>query len=270
MSTLHNGLYQIGRIDQFAALDTAVHRVDPRVKVMTTLIFIVCVVSFDHYAVAALAPFALYPVVLAAEGRVPLDWLGGRLLVAAPFALLVGLFNPLLDREVVVTLGTLELTGGWMSYASIVLRFLLTTAAALALIATTSFAGVCMALERMGVPDVFATQLLFLYRYIFVLAEEVLRMGRARDLRSFGRRGTGIAVYGQILGHLLLRTYERAQRVYSAMLLRGFDGHVRTRRVLRIRAADMVFLFGWSALFAFLRFYNVPLALGELLTGVLS
>jgi len=270
VSSVHEGLYELGRIDQFALADTAVHRIDPRVKVLTALIFIVSVVSFERYAVIPLLPFVLYPVILATEGRVPLGWLGSRLLAAAPFAVLIGLFNPLLDREVVATIGPLVITGGWVSYLSIIIRFLLTTAAALVLIATTSFNGVCMALERLGVPDVFATQLLFLYRYLFVLAEEALTMQQARDLRSFGRRGTGIRVLGQILGHLLLRTYARAQRVYSAMLLRGFDGHVRVSRTLTIGVADIAFLVGWSALFIFLRFVNVPLALGTFVTEVIS
>jgi cobalt/nickel transport system permease protein len=270
VSTLHDGLYELGRLDGFASGDTAVHRVDPRVKVLTTLIFIVCVVSFPRYSVTGMVPFVIFPVALAAEGRIPLRWLGSRLRIAAPFALLVGVFNPLLDREVVASVGGVALSGGIVSYASIIARFLLTTAAALLLIATTGFTSVCNALERMRVPDVFATQLLFLYRYIFVLGEEALTMSRARDLRSFGTRGQGLRIFGLMLGQLLLRTYARAQRIYSAMLLRGFDGTVRTRRVLHFRASDAAFLLGWSALFLTLRFINVPLAIGTIVTRLVT
>ncbi len=270
MPSFHEGLYEIGRLDSFAMTDTPVHRVDPRAKVIATFVFLVCVVSFDKYSVLALLPFVLFPVVMGSEGRVPLAWLAGRLLTAAPFALIVGVFNPLIDREIMVTLGSLGISGGWISYTSIVLRFLLTTAAALTLIATTSFNGVCAALSRLGVPDVFSTQLLFLYRYIFVLAEEALTTARARDLRSFGRRGRGMRVYGQLLGHLLLRTYARAGRIHSAMLCRGFDGHVRVRRASRFGASDAAFVLGWSAVFVLFRLVNVPLAVGTLVTGVLS
>ena len=129
---------------------------------------------------------------------------------------------------------------------------------------------VCMAIERLGAPDVFATQLLFLYRYIFVLAEETLTMSRARSLRSFDGRGMGLSVYGQILGQLLLRTYARAQRVYYAMLCRGFDGHVRTMRTLRFTGRDYAFMFGWSAVFVVFRLYNVPLLLGQIVTRFTS
>lgn len=270
MAGFNEGIYEIGRLDRFAMGESAVHRIDPRAKVLTTLVFIVCVVSFGKYEVLAMAPFLIYPVVLASEGGVPLSWLAGRLAAAAPFALVVGVFNPLIDTDVIARMGSLGLTGGWISYLSIIARFILTTAAALTLIATTSFNGVCVGLQRLGVPDVFATQLLFLYRYIFVLAEEALTMQRARDLRSFGRNGRGIHVFGQMLGHLLLRTYARAERIYSAMLCRGFDGTVRVRGTLRIRPADVVFTAGWCAAFMLFRFVNVPLVMGGLLTGVLT
>jgi len=95
-------------------------------------------------------------------------------------------------------------------------------------------------------------------------------MARARSLRSFDGKGMGLAVYGQILGHLLLRTYARASRLYQAMLARGFDGQVRIMRQLRFTARDLTFVLGWSALFAVFRLYNVPLLLGRVMTGLIS
>ncbi|MHB9150044.1 MAG: cobalt ECF transporter T component CbiQ [Thermoleophilia bacterium] len=270
MSSLESGLYQLGRLDQLAYQDTAVHRLDPRAKVITTLVFLVCVVSFGKYELVRMLPFALFPLALAIEGNLPLGFVGTRLLIVSPFAVLIGMFNPLFDQTVVAQLGGLEISGGWVSFASIILRFLLTTSAAFVLIGITSFNGISAALERLGVPDVFATQLLLLYRYIFVLADEGLRMGRSRQLRSFGRRGMGLRVYGNMLGHLLLRTYDRAQRVYLAMQCRGFDGHVRVSRRLRLTGRDSAFVLGWSAAFVAFRIYNVPLALGQFVTRLVA
>lgn len=267
MSSVATGLSTVDRLDRLARQDTVIHRVDPRAKVFATAVFVVCVVSFDRYEVLGLVPFALFPVVLAAEGDIPFGFLGRLLLAVSPFALLVGAFNPLLDRELVTLAGGVEIAGGWVSYASILLRFLLTAAAALVLTATTSFAGVCLALERFRVPDVLVTQLLLLYRYIFVLGDEALRMGRARSLRAVGRRGTGLRVYAQMLGQLLLRTFARAQRVYKAMTCRGFDGRVRIARRLHLRVTDVVFAAGWSAAFVLFRLVDVTTLIGDLVTG---
>ena len=125
-----------------------------------------------------------------------------------------------------------------------------------------------LALRRLGMPDVLTTQLLLLYRYIFVLGEESLRISRARALRSRGRRGMGLRVHAQLLGRLLLRTFARAQRVYLAMKCRGFDGEIRVARATRFGAADLVFLAGWSAAFVVFRLVDVPLLLGRLVTGL--
>lgn len=270
MSALEEGLYDLGRLDRLAFLDTPVHRLDPRAKVITTLVYLVCVVSFGKYDVLPMLPFVLFPVVLATEGGLPLGFLMRKLIAVAPFAVLVGIFNPLLDRETLLHVGSLGISGGWVSFASILVRFFLTTIAALVLIATTSFSGVCVGLGRLGLPDVMVTQLLLLYRYIFVLGEETMRMARARSLRSFDGKGMGLAVYGQILGHLLLRTYARAQRLYQAMLARGFDGRVRIMRQLSFTTRDLAFILGWSAVFVVFRLYNIPLVLGRLMTGLIS
>jgi cobalt/nickel transport system permease protein len=215
-----------------------------------------------------MVPFVIFPVAIAAEADLPLGFLMRKVLAVAPFAVLVGVFNPFIDRDVVATIGGFGVSGGWISFASILVRFVLTTTAALVLVATTGFGGVCYALERFRVPDVVVTQLLLLYRYIFVLGEEALRMTRARSLRSFDGRGTGLRVYGRQLGHLLLRTYARASRLYQAMLARGFDGRIRVVRRPRFGSRDLAFVAGWSGIFVLFRLVDVPTVLGFLVTGV--
>lgn len=136
---------------------------------------ILCVVSFGKHALSALLPFLVYPVVLIAVGNLPAGYLLRKVLAVAPFALLIGIFNPLLDRAIFLHLGPTGVSGGWISFASITVRFFLTVSAALILIASTGFNAVCPALERIGIPQVFVVQLLFLYRYIFVLMDEAAR-----------------------------------------------------------------------------------------------
>jgi len=267
MGRIDSSFFDLGTLDSLSALDTPIHRLDPRVKILTTLLFIVTVLSFDKYQVARLLPFCLYPVALWALGNLPFGPLVGKILLAAPFAFFIGIFNPLLDREILVQLGPLGLSGGWVSFASILLRFVLTVSAALILLACTGFHAVCMALGNMGLPRIFVLQLLFLYRYLFVLVEEAGRMTAARALRSFGARGTGLRVHGYLLGQWLLRTLDRAQRIHLAMLCRGFDGRIRLLRQMRIRRADLMFLAGWAAFFAGLRLFNLPRGLGRLATG---
>jgi cobalt/nickel transport system permease protein len=142
------------------------------------------------------------------------------------------------------------------------LRFVLTVGAALILIATTSFPGICNALERLKVPRLFVVQLMLLYRFVFVLTEQALRIVRARSMRSFGEKRPGLKGFVQMVGLLFLRTLGRAERVYLAMCNRGFDGEVRTMKRLRFTSRDAVFLSLCVFLFVVFRFYDVSVHLG--------
>lgn len=258
---------EVGRMDELGRLDTPVHRLDARAKAVTTIVFIVFVMSFPRYDVSALMPFFLYPFVLMALGRIPPGYIFRKILVAAPFALAIGIFNPLLDRQPAAAVGAFVISGGWLSFASIMLRFVLTVGAALALVACTGMNRLCAGLERLVLPRVFAVQLLFLYRYLFVVAAEGSRMLRSLELRSAGPRSLRLRTYGSLAGHLLLRSLARAERVYCAMAARGFDGEIRVLCPTALRWTDLAFVGGWTAFFAAARAWNLADGLGRMLAG---
>ncbi len=148
-------------------------------------------------------------------------------------------------------------------FFSILLKFVLTISAALLLIATTSFPGVCHALRRLGFPALFVSQLLFLYRYLFVLMEEAMRIIRARDMRSFGTRGTGMKVFVRLIGVLFLRTVDRAERIYYAMLSRGFQGDIPSLKRSRMVRSDLAFLSMMIAFLFVFRFFPITERIGR-------
>ena len=92
------------------------------------------------------------------------------------------------------------------------------------LLGGTGMHALCAALSRLGVPRVFTAQLLFLHRYLFVLAEEALRMSTAHRLRAAPGRRLALSTYASLAGQLLLRAFDRAARVHQSMRARGFDG----------------------------------------------
>ena len=257
------------RLDQFARADTAIHRLDARAKVVATLVFVVVVASFDRYTVAALLPFFVFPVAVAALGKLPTAYLVRNVAVAIPFAVTIGLLNPVFDRQVVFELGPLPITAGWISCTSIVVRAVLTLSAALILVGVTGFPAVCEALERLGMPRVFAIQLQFLYRYLFVLVEDARRSARALALRSCGKqpRWRTVAV---LIGFLLLRTWQRADRIHMAMLARAYSGEFHSRKTEHFGSAEVAFVLGWLALFGLLRGFDAAQFFASLVERALS
>ncbi len=262
-----SALAHVGRLDELASRDTPAGRVDARAKLATTLAFLVTVASYGRYEVSAMLPLVLYPVALLALGDVPPGPILVRIAVVSPFALLLGVFNPLIDRSVIGSIGPVTITAGWASFASILLRFVLSVSAALLLVATTGFDAVCAALAAFRVPRVLVVQLLFLYRYLFVLSDEVARSLRAHALRSPAHPVPRLRAAGPMLGQVLLRALDRAQRIHTAMLCRGFAGEVRLRRSPTTRPSDAAFVAGWCAFFALARAYDLPRLLGAVLSG---
>jgi len=262
--------FDLGRLDRLSYGETVMHRLDPRAKVIATGLFLVTVVSFPKYDVAGLVPFLLFPVLAAALGDIPIGFILRKVLIVSPFAVFVGIFNPLLDTRTVAVVAGLPVSAGWLSFASILAKFALTVSAALLLVATTSFPGVCHALRRLGCPAIFVSQLLFLYRYLFVLAEEAMRIVRARNLRSFGGRGRGASVFARLVGILLIRTLDRAERIYRAMLSRGFAGDLPTLRNSRAGSGDLAFAAATAILLGVFRFLPVTEGIGRFAQGLWS
>ncbi len=260
-----NRFFNLGYLDSLSYKQSFVHRLDPRVKTIVTLVFVVTVVSFPQQELSGLLSFFVYPVFLIALGEIPVGFIARKLVIVSPFVFMVAIFNPLFDRTPAVELYGITVTRGWVSFLSIIVKFILTISTALLLIATTSFVGICEGLSRMKVPEVFVVQLMLLYRYLFVLIEEALRMVRARDSRSFGKKGHGVKTFINLVGILLVRTIQRADRIYSAMLSRGYSGTIPQRRTHRIKAKEVLYLLIWLGIFMLLRRYNLSLAIGRLL-----
>ena len=256
---------EAGRMDDLGRLDSAVHRLDARAKILATGAFLVAVMSFPRHEVSALMPFLLFPAGVGLAAGLPAGYLLRKVAIASPFAVMVGIANPFLDHSPAALVAGHVVTGGWLSFTSILVRFTLTVWAGLVLVAATGMHPLCAGLERLGMPRLFSTQILFLYRYLFVIAEEGHRLKRAVAVRRTGEGGVPLSVYGSLLGRWLLRSMDRALRIHQAMRARGFDGQVRVLARGRFGGPEILFLVAWSAFFLVARQWNLADQLGRLM-----
>ncbi len=256
----------LGRMEALARQDTPIHRRHPLAHLLVALGYLVTVASFGRYELAGLLPFLFYPLAVAGLGELPLGDLLRRGLPVLPLVLFLGAFNPIFDHNVLLFAGH-RLSAGWLSLVSMTLRGLLSVLAALLLAATVGMAGMGRALGLLRVPQIIVTQLLFTYRYLFVLGGEGGRMWLAYCLRAPGQRGVAFGQWGSFAGQWLLRSLHRAERIHSAMLCRGFDGAMPGSPAAPFGWADGLYAAGWIVFFVAARLVNLPLWLGSLLTG---
>jgi cobalt/nickel transport system permease protein len=232
--------------------DGLLHRLDPCVKLVSVVLFAFAVLASREGDWAAFAGFALFVGVTIALSGLSLRLVVGRSMLALPF---VAVALPLVftrDGETLVRLPLLGWTAsaeGVTAVASIMLKSWLTVLMAVVLTAVTRPLDLIRALERLRLPRILTATVLFMYRYLFVIGEEGQRLMRARDARSAGdgrRAGGSIAwrarVLGAMVGSLFLRSFERSERIYAAMLARGYDGRLRSLATQRLATRDWVAL----------------------------
>lgn len=207
---------------------------DARTLLISFAAYTVFLLSVEKFNVVGAGAFAAYPLFWILAAGIPLRPVLGRILVASPFVLFVAAANPFLDRRLYMTIGNVTVTAGMVSGATIVVKSMLVVTGLVVLSHLVPFYDMARGLRGMHVPEAFVVQLMLLHRYLFLLVEEGRSLVRARDLRSFGRRGKGLRPTASLIGSLFLRTVERGDRIYRAMVARGFTGsfdHGEQRRL---------------------------------------
>jgi cobalt/nickel transport system permease protein len=244
--------------DRYVPGVSLLHGIDPRVKAAVALLTILSNALLPD---GAWAGFGLtFVLVLTAS------WAGGlgptypvvRSFVALPFALAAVTAVFVLPGEPLfaTTIGPWTLVAtdtGLLRFGSIVVRSLLSVQTAILLTATTPFPDLLHALRHLGLPSLLVTIVSLMYRYLFVLAEEATRLLRAREARAVGSGGSVVwrgRVAGYMVGQLFLRSYERSDRVYNAMLARGMDGRHLTLNRHALHGRDWLAVAGSAATLA--------------------
>jgi cobalt/nickel transport system permease protein len=181
---------------------------------------------------------------LAALARVRVKTLWMRSRAVLPLVLFVAVFVPFVRAGDPVDLGFVTVSEqGLETFATVAAKAILGTLSAVMLGATTSFPDVLHALERLRAPRLLVLIAAFMYRYLFVIVEEVTRMRAALAARGYApRHALHAAAIGRVATALFLRTYERAERVHLAMLARGWNQAMPRLDVLVFRRADALFL----------------------------
>jgi cobalt/nickel transport system permease protein len=163
---------------------------------------------------------------------------------------MVAVFIPFLKKDAVgggISLGlgsTVTLShSGLLVFFNVLIKSYIGVLTIILLSSTTSFPNLLKGFEELKAPKFMIMLASFTYRYLFILVDEVIKMKRARDSRCFGGKWIWHArAIGHMVGTLFLRSYERAERIYIAMLSRGYDGEFNRAGSQKFKTRDFVFI----------------------------
>jgi len=250
-------------LDKYSDLVSVIHRLDPRVKVISFFVLILIIVSTPPQELVKFSGYFLMLLILLLLSRVPFLYVFARSLVIIPFVLLIAIFIPFFKGGEVAgsyNFLTLHLTvshKGILIFQNILIKSWLSVLSLTILASTTKFSSLLKALESLRVPRVLILIASFFYRYMFLLIDGIMRIKNARDSRSFKKSPLyQFKVIGYMIGELFIRTYERAERIYLAMLSRGFNGTIYTLESFRINRLDLCFSAGLLAILFLIRLWR--------------
>lgn len=223
-SNIDAKISEIYKIDELQSRDIWINKLHPLVKLVLVVAYMIFVISINKYNLELIILAAVAPIICFFMAELSFKEGFYRMRLAVMLVLFVGIFNPILDRQVLGRIGLIPITTGMVSMLTLILKGLYTVMMAYVLIATTSIENICRALRIIKVPKVLVILILLIYRYIFIMIEEASRLVMAYKLRAPRQKGIHYSAWGPLVGQWMLRCMDRAENVYESMLLRGFNG----------------------------------------------
>jgi cobalt/nickel transport system permease protein len=229
-------------LEEFAEGTSVFHRLDPRVKFITLIpyIIVVSIMQGIKYPACALLVSTLMIVI----SRIDKKKLLNRLVVVNFFILFLWLFLPFSHPgHEVFRVGPLTATSeGFLFALSITLKANAIVLATIALLGTSEVFSLAHALVHMKFPRKLVYLFFFFYRYISVLHDEYTKMKRALSIRAFEAKTNlhTYRTYAYLVGMLIVRSFDHSQRIYKAMLCRGFTGKFPVISHFKLKRSDVI------------------------------
>ncbi len=262
--------WTIPELDAYANGSSFFHEWDPRVKIATLFLYCFAVTALKTLFWSGIAFFIGILAVIAC--RIPLSRSLRRLAAMAGFLsmflVVVPFTSPLRQGETLFFLPFLHAFPfhgrGFIVALQIVFKACAIGLMMEPMLATAALPVTLQALSRLGLPDAVSQMILLIHRYLFVFLHETKRIYRSMRVRGFSPR-TDVATMntmGNFFGMLFVRSFDRTQRVYDAMLSRGYNGAFPTFIHFENRGMDRIKALLWAmiglALILLDRFQGAP------------
>ena len=197
-------------IDKYSSLSSPVHKIDTKIKLVSflTIAIFVSLFGLSSKILVLLLAFLIFISQLA---KIPILFLLSRIFVIFPFVFLIS-FSYLINKQ------------SFSDVLNVVLKSYVIILSLLILVQTTKFNDLLNTLRSFKFPKFLVLLLSFIYRYFFVLTDEVEKMSFAVKLRQ--QEKLSIKTLINLFGFLLIRSYNRAEKINKSMILRGWYNRV--------------------------------------------
>lgn len=231
-----------------------INTLHPLSKVLISVGYIGFVVSFPQYVLFPLLAMGSYLFVTLTLAHISFKHCLYQVRLLLLLVGIVGVFNPLFDRMVIMKIGPFLITTGMLSMLTLMLKGIFAVISSYLLIATTTMEEICYALKLLHIPDLMTSTLLLTYRYLLLLLSELSQMSEAYHLRAVRQKGIHIKAWGSFIGYFLLNSIEHAEEISESMSLRGFRGNLTMTSSPKPLIPNILYVVLWTVMFLIIRF----------------
>lgn len=222
MNRIKDAIYQVHFIDNIANNNRYLNKIHPLVKLLIAILYILLLTSINKYDLTRTLTMGIYLIIVSIIGDLSIRNCIKRLKIVLLLLLIIGIANPILDRNIIAYIGKIPITTGMISAVTLILKGAFAMISSYFLIITTGVENICYALKKIHIPNILITVFMLIYRYTIVFLKEVEKIWTAYSLRAPEQKGVNFKVWGSMIGNLMIRSIDKAQIVYESMELRGF------------------------------------------------
>lgn len=260
MNRFDNMLGEMCSIDREAAKGGWLNEMHPLVKLFITIWYICFVISFKNNMLTGIFSMSVYLIICFLMADISLYKCLKRMRTVLFAFFIFGGANILFSGDLYIGItGTL---GFWS-------KGIMSVFAVYVLIVTTSIDDICEALRIVHVPELLVTVIMLIYRYINILIKETKRLSESYFVLSPGQKGIHVKAWGQFAGNLMLRSIDRAKRVYDSMNMAGYEWRILSgnHKKYRLGTGSIIWLLVWTGVIAAFRIFPVFQLVGNVFVG---
>lgn len=260
MNRFDNMLGEMCSIDREASKEGWLNEMHPLVKLLVTIWYICFVISFKNNMLTGILSMSVYLIICFFMADISLYKCLKRMRTVLFAFFIIGGANILFSEN--FSTGVTGAAGFWC-------KGVMSVFAVYILIVTTSIDDICEALRIVHVPGLLVTVIMLIYRYINILIKETKRLSESYFVLSPGQKGIHIKAWGQFAGNFMLRSIDRAKRVYDSMNMAGYEWRILSgnRKKYKLGAGSLIWLFAWTGIVAVFRMVPVFELVGNVFVG---
>ncbi len=257
MNKIEDAIYQVHYIDNNSNNNNILNKIHPLVKLIISVVYILFLTSINKYNLTITLAMSIYLIIVSIIGDLSIKNCIKRLKIVLFLLIIIGIANPILDRQVVTSIGIIPITTGMISASTLILKGIFAIISSYFLIVTTGVENICYALKKLHIPNILITIFMLIYRYIIVFLKEVQKIWIAYSLRAPKQKGIHFKAWGSMIGSLMIRSIDKAEVIYQAMELRGFSPDNFFMKNQKIDRTSIIYFMAGLLLLLIIRFIPI-------------